>query len=188
MRTLIALLLAATCCALDLAPLRADLQSDLYYQTLPAAVTALVESPTPTGEVIAAFASESDPLVQFNLVIVLGRRALRDPPPPAEERAGILAFFAAGISHAHPWVRVESAYQLGRTGDAAHLPALRAAYGDLSDFAFLHAVIAASTILGKLDPALSPEQMERLKQVHRMPNDNEGAKRELDRLASTGLF
>ena len=190
MRVLLALLLATAACALDLAPLRADLQESLYYgaDTLPAAVTALIAAPTPTAELVAAFAAERDPLVQFNLVIVLGRRLDRDPPPIDAERAELVAFFAGPLRHAHPWVRIEAVYQLGRTKDAGHLAAIRRVYGDASDLAFLHAVIAASSIIGEADPELTPEHILRLQAARHKLSDNAAAKRELDELASSGVF
>lgn len=62
---------SSPCCspppaAPSIAPLRADPQDDLDYRTLPAAVTALVDSPTPSDELIAAFAAEPDPLPNDN--------------------------------------------------------------------------------------------------------------------------
>jgi len=188
MRVLLALLVVASCAALDLTPLRADLQETLYYGALPEPVTALIAAATPADELIAAFAAERDPLVQFNLVIVLGRRLDRDPPPADTERATIMTFFAGTLAHAHPWVRVEAVYQLGRTHDAGHLFAIRRAYRDESDFVFLHAAIAAAGILGVADPTLTPEQEQRLMQAAAKLNDNQAAKEELDQLARSGLF
>ena len=190
MRVLLTLLLFASCSALDLAPLRADLQETLYYKSdaLPAAVTALIAAPTPAAELVAAFAAERDPLVQFNLVIVLGKRLDRDPPPTAAQQAELVAFFAGSLAHAHPWVRVEAVYQLGRTKDAGHLAAIRRVYRDASDFAFLHAVIAVANILGEADPELTPDQLQRLHEAAPKLSDNAAATRELDELASSGVF
>ena len=190
MRILLALLLVASAAAVDLAPLRADLQENLYYDsdTLPAAVAALIAAPTPTAELVAAFAAERDPLVQFNLVIVLGRRLDRDPPPVDRERAELVAFFAGSLQHVHPWVRIEAVYQLGRTKDAAHLAAIRRLYGDPSDLTFLHAVIAVSSMLGEMDPELTPDHNQRLQDARHKLSDNAAAKRELDELASSGVF
>ena len=142
----------------------------------------------PAAEVIAAFTAERDPLVQFNLVIVLGRRLSRDPAPAESERTTILAFFASALTHRHPWVRIEALYQLGLTKDPRHLDAIRRAYGDDSDLAFLHAVIATATILGQIDPGLTPAQVQRIQEARPKLGDNAAATRELADLAKAGVF
>ncbi len=174
--------------AVDLAPLRAQPQPDLYYGELPAAITALIGGSEATSDLIAAFLAERDPIIQFDLIIILGHRLSRQPALPAEERAAVVEALVRALAHQHPWVRVEAVYQLGLTRDRQHLDAIRGCYDDASDFVFLHAVIAGRAILGRIDPTSTPEQLKRLQDAIPKLGNSAAAKRELDALIGREVF
>lgn len=140
--------------------LRTQRQTRLYYDTttLPPAVLALSTRPDLTvGDCQQALQHAVDPLVRFNVVLLLGLRLENHQWAGLE--VGKAETALEGVLHdPDPWIRTEAAYALGLAKDAQAVPALTQLLQDPAPTVLLHAALALQQINGAF-PRLTPAQM-----------------------------
>ncbi len=137
--------------------LRTKRQERLYYTVLPDAVVALGHRhDILAAEFDAVMRRSSEPLVRFNLVLVLELRLKGNALDPAE-RPLALALVERALADPDAWVRTEAAFTLGNLRDAQALPMLNRLLDDAAPTVVLHAAVAIEQISGN-QPAMTPKQ------------------------------
>jgi hypothetical protein len=137
--------------------LRTKRQERLYYNVLPEAVVTLGQrQDILVAEFDAVMRRSSEPLMRFNLVLVIELRLNGNALNPAE-RPLALALVERALADPDAWVRTEAAYTLGNLRDAQALPALNRLLDDPAPTVVLHAADAIEQISGN-PPAMAPKQ------------------------------